>query len=141
MPSNEFIPIRLLGIVTEDVGKPRNDGTSGSALYSVPIRLSEAPPAEWTHAFVEAWNNPSSYTSMHRRGICSIRGDRVILNGTTIEEIERTHAATLKLALAVANREYPKMLAKARAEETAREERARQHHQHVEEVAKRIKFD
>ena len=35
--------VKLVGIVHEGVGRPRNDGTRGSALYAVPFRLSRTP--------------------------------------------------------------------------------------------------
>ena len=36
---------------------------------------------------------------MHRPGIASVSGDRIILDGTTVEELERYHAARDKLGL------------------------------------------
>jgi hypothetical protein len=42
---------------------------------------------------------------MHRPGIARVYGDRIILDGTTMEEIERYHAKTLKLALEKTNEE------------------------------------
>ena len=97
-------PITLLGIIADEVTKPRNDGTRGSALYAVPFRLSRRPPANWAAAFIEAWNSPSRFTTMHRPGIVRVEGDKVILDGTTIEEVERYHRDTLDLALDAANR-------------------------------------
>jgi len=40
---------------------------------------------------------------MHRPGIASVEGDKVVLNGTTIEEVERYHKKTLKIAVDMAN--------------------------------------
>ena len=91
---SDFEPIRIVGIVEESVTKPRNDGTRGSALYSVPFKLSTRPPAEWAAYFPRAWDCPSSWTSAHRPGICEVRGDTIWLNGTTLEEVEKTHKAT-----------------------------------------------
>ena len=89
--------VRLVEIVvSEEVGTPRWDGTPGSALYSVPIRLSRRPTTEWAKLFVQVWDNPPSYSTMHRPGIASAVGDRIILDGTTVEEIEEYHRDTLK---------------------------------------------
>ena len=43
---------------------------------------------------------------MHRPGIANVDGATVILDGTTIEEVERYHRDTLQLAVAETNRQY-----------------------------------
>ena len=96
-------PIRLLNVIEEEVTEPRNDGTPGSALYRIPIRLSALPSWQWERAFLQAWQFPSTFTSMHRPGIASISGDRVILDGTTMEELRDTHKKTLQLCVEAAN--------------------------------------
>jgi hypothetical protein len=35
---------------------------------------------------------------MHRPGIAILTGDKVYLNGTTVEEVQKYHRDTLKLA-------------------------------------------
>jgi hypothetical protein len=64
-PEPDSGPIRLIEIVANEVGTPRNNGTPGSALYRVPIRLSRSPSAEWSRCFVETWDNPPSFSTMH----------------------------------------------------------------------------
>lgn len=98
-PEPDSGPIRLIEIVADEVGTPRNDGTPGSALYRVPIRLSRSPSAEWSRCFVETWDNPPSFSTMHRPGIANVVGDRIILNGTTVEEIEKYHRDTLRVVV------------------------------------------
>jgi hypothetical protein len=141
MEKPEFEPINIKGIIEEGVTRPRNDGTRGSGLYNVPLQLSRRPPTPWDEYFVHAWDHPSSWTSMHRPGICRISGDRVWLDGTTLEEIESTHKETLKLALDEANKKYPEYVARANAERERLREEAEAHKAHVSEAAKRIKFD
>jgi hypothetical protein len=136
-----FVPIRLVGVVTEDVTAPRNDGTPGSGLYAIPIKLSASPPNEWGRFFVEAFDHPSESTSSHRPGIASVRGDRIVLDGTTMEELEQTHIATLKLAVERANREYIELAADRRATAEQRIQDEEKHRKSVEETAKKIKFD
>lgn len=137
----DFEPIRITGVVEKDVSKPRNDGTRGSALYNVPFQLSQRPPAAWAEYFPHAWDHPSSWSSMHRPGICTVVNDRVWLNGTTLAEVAETHKATLQLALDDTNRRYSELLEKQHAEaERARCEQEA-HEQHVREAAKNIKFD
>ncbi len=138
---SEFQPIRITGIIEKDVSKPRNDGTPGAALYRVPFQLSAYPPIEWSDYFPEAWNHPSSWTSSHRPGICEVVGDRIWLNGTTLEEIERTHKETLQLALDDTNQKYAAFLAKTQAEDERRRKEEDAHAQHVHDAAKKITFD
>jgi hypothetical protein len=78
---------------------------------------------------------------MHRPGIARVEGDRVILDGTTIEEVERYHLDTLKLAVSEANRllEEEKRTNARRA--SASESRRQRHREHVAEVARRLKFN
>lgn len=133
--------IKLIGIDKEGVTEPRKDGTRGSALYVVPFRLSARPSVVWSKTFIEAWNHPQSFTTMHRPGIASVQGDRVVLNGTTLEEVERYHLPVLKAAVAVANEgelAYEKEVA-ARKAQTERE--AEDFRKHVDEAADRINFD
>jgi hypothetical protein len=140
-PMQDFEPIRITGVIEQDITKPRNDGTPGSALYRVPFQLSPFPPSEWADYFPRAWDHPSSWTSSHRPGICTVEGDVVWLNGTTLEEIERTHKKNLLLALEETNQKYAEFLAKRNAEIERRQREQEAHQKHVSEISKRIKFD
>lgn len=136
-----FQPIRITGVIEQNVSTPRNDGTPGWALYNIPFRLSHTPPAEWAELFPREWDSPSSWTSMHRPGICEVSGDAVWLRGTTLEEVERYHNATLQLALEETNRRYAEWLAQRQAEAERLYAEKTAHAQHVSETAKRIKFE
>jgi len=74
---------------------------------------------------------------MHRPGIARVERDRIILDGTTIEEVERYHLKTLKLAVERAN-ELSIQWSRAKTKEKTTDGR---HRQHVKDVAKRLKFD
>jgi hypothetical protein len=133
--------IQLVGIDKDGVTQPGKDGTRGSSLYSVPIRLSSRPTELWSKLFVEAWNHPESFTTMHRPGIASVVGDSVVLDGTTLEEVERYHLPVLKSAAIRANEGIRSQEA-ADAEGKSQEERERQEfRKHVDDAADRIKFD
>jgi hypothetical protein len=93
-----------LEVDVDNVGEPRGGGGAGSALYAVPVKLSRAPSATWARIFPEVWNRPPEFTTMHRPGIARVSGDRVILDGTTIEEVRDYHARTLALVVAETNR-------------------------------------
>lgn len=135
-----FKPIQIVEIITDEVGVPRNDGTPGSALYAVPFRLTQRPPSEWAECFVTAWNNPTSYTSMHRSGIAQVTGNKIILDGTTMDEIEKYHHATLIAAVDRANNEYVTILERRRREAEREQAHEAEHRKNVEEAAKRLKF-
>jgi hypothetical protein len=78
---------------------------------------------------------------MHRPGIARIHGDRIILDGTTVEEVEQYHKATLLLAVDAANdiaRQIDEERRKRAAHRAASEEQQRKT---VEDAAKRIRFD
>ena len=138
---DQFQDIKIIGIIEEGITTPRNDGTPGSALYSIPFSLSERPPEKWADRFIDNWNQPLSYTSMHRPGIAEIDGDTVTLNGTTIEEVEKYHRETLILAVKTTNREYRQCLLKQAQIQQQEQTRRDKHRQHVEDISKRIKFD
>ncbi len=133
--------ISIVGVITHEVGVPKMDGTAGSSLYSVPFRLSATPTNEWKRILIDVWNRPPLYTTMHRPGIAEIRGDRLILDGTTIEEVEEYHIETLKIVLYETNSKYSmfKEIQRENAEKKANQVKA--HKNNVEDVAKRLKFD
>jgi len=136
-----FEDIKITRVIVEDITEPRNDGTPGSALYSIPFALSRTPPTEWMQLFTENWNHPPRFTTMHRPGIANIYGSTVTLNGTTIEEVERYHRDTLQLSVAETNRQYRDWRGEQeqrRAREQAEQE---QHRKRIEDASKRIKFD
>jgi sRNA-binding protein len=137
----ENAPIRILGIVEEGVGRPRNDGTRGSALYRIPLRLSRRPSSTWTRHFVETWNHPPRFTTMHRPGIASISGDTIVLDGTAMEELERYHVETLRHVLDKVNRDVAEYEAQERARAEREEQQRREHDESVRQAASRLKFD
>ena len=136
-----FQPIKIMGIIVDEVSVPRGDGTPRSALYNVPFRLSRRPPPEWAELFVQVWNHPPQFSSMHRPGIASIAGDRVVLDGTTVEEVERYHRDTLMVVLQEVNQRYQEHEMKRRQQEERERSRLRKHKENIADIAQRIKFD
>lgn len=137
---NEDEPIRILGVVTDEVTFPRNDGTEGSALYKVPFRLSRRPDDLWKKLFVNEWNFPSKFSTMHRPGIASVVGDEIILDGTTIEEVQRYHRDTLVLCVNEANKKETEYLHQKQQQEEEKRNQISEHYSHVDEIANKIKF-
>lgn len=140
-PQDPAEPIRILGVIAEEVGRPRNDGTRGSALYEVPLRLSRRPSDDWAELFVQTWNRPPVFTTRHRPGIARVEGDRVILDGTTLEEVKEVHRETLKAVIERVNQDIKAELARARAAEERERERRQQHDDEVRRLAGDIDFD
>lgn len=87
------------------------------------------------------WDHPPEFTTMHRPGIASVSGDRIILDGTTMEEVERYHAATLRKVIPEVNKRVAEQEAAERAKRERAEDDRRAHDESVREAAKRIKFD
>lgn len=139
--AKDFEPIRIVELIASKVGSPKNDGTAGSGLYSVPFKLSAPAPSEWAEFFVYAWDHPSSYSLMHRPHIAKVYGNQVTLDGTTIEEVEQVHQPILKLTCDEANKNYVALLEKRRLEEEKAKVIEEAHRKNVEDASKRIKFD
>ncbi|WP_159301889.1 hypothetical protein [Maribacter litoralis] len=139
VPKDE--PIKIKGIVIDEITQPTNDGTAGSGLYKIPFELNRTPSYEWRELFINAWNRPPSWTSMHRRGIATAYGNQVILNGTTIEEVEKYHKDTLKLAVQVANKQLEEI--NRRKQQQAERERIERenHRKNIDDISNRINFD
>ena len=136
--SNE--PIHILRILTEEVTMPKMDGTRGSALYKIPFQLSRKPSKVWTNVFIQTWNYPPHCTTMHRPGIAKIDEDRLILNGTTIEEVQKYHNDTLKLCIDKANAEEQEFLNEIKKQKILEEQHKKQHLSNIIKIADEIQF-
>ena len=133
--------VRIVGVDAGNVSAPRNDGTRGSALYRVPLLLNRVPDPIWSRNFSAAWDSPPAWTSMHRPGIASVSGNRIVLDGTTIEELEKYHLQTLKLVVQQLNEHVSSYRAAEAARRTAEDDAAAEHARGVREAADRLKFD
>lgn len=135
-------PIKILGVIADEVTKPRLDGgTRGSALYSVPFHLSRTPSSLWRQLFLKAWDSPPRFTTMHRPGIARVSGDKIVLDGTTIEEVAEYYRDTLILCVNVANDEEKKIIAKQQLIEEHKKQQSAEHKSRIEDISRRIKFD
>lgn len=134
-------PIRILGIVIDEVSEPSNDGSQGSALYRVPFKLSAEPDDLWDELFVRNWDDPPSFTTMHRPGIGFVSGDEIILDGTTIEEVGTYHKKTLKLVVDETNRQHEEIMQKRKSAFEAEQARSQEHRRQVRDAASRISFE
>lgn len=144
---NDGIPgsdVSALRVALYGPPRSRNDGTPGSGLCRVPFALSRRPPSKWAEIFPDKWDRPTRFEyapAKHCPGIASVQGDRVVLNGVTLDDVERYHFRTLKWAVAETNKEYrlwKHQQEQRRVQEQSREEEFKRH---VREVSERTKSD
>lgn len=133
-------PIRILGIITDEITIPKMDGTRGSALYKISFRLSKSPSSLWKRLFISIWQAPPRFSTMHRFGIASVWGDKIVLDGTTIEEVRDYHRETLLLCVEEANKKEAEIIKEEQARKAREEARKNEHFSNVNNVADRIKF-
>ena len=137
---NDTAEIKILNIIKEDITLPRNDGTRGSALYAIPFQLSDYPSPRWINLFIQAWNYPSRFSSMHRPGIAKVSGNRIILDGTTIDEYKRFHHETLQRAIAEANKKDREWREEQKAAEERKVKREQQFRNNIDSQLEDICF-
>lgn len=140
-PPESAEPLRIVGVDRDGISAPRNDGTRGSGLYSVPFRLSAVPDRAWAELFVPNWDRPPSFSTMHRPGIARVVGDRVVLDGTTVDEVAQHHQQTLKLAVEATNAQYAELLRRQAVAAAANDEESRRHREEVERGLAALRFD
>jgi nucleotide-binding universal stress UspA family protein len=138
--STGFEPIQITGIIVDQVRIPLNDDTRGSSHYRIPFRLTQQPPREWAELFVNKWNHPPRFTTMHRPGIASVVGDTVVLDGTTIEEVKDYHRDTLVLVIQGTNKEYKEFMERKQQSIEQEQELLGMHKQKIDDVSNQIKF-
>lgn len=78
---------------------------------------------------------------MHRPTIARVVGDTIVLDGTTMDELERYHARTLRLCVQQVNEQEAAHLERVRQAREREEAARRQHEREVDEIAGRLKFD
>lgn len=78
---------------------------------------------------------------MHRPGIASVTGAKIILDGTTLEEVKKYHRETLILCVDEANKEEDKFLDRKRQEEERSSEQSEAHRRSVEDLADELSFE
>lgn len=133
-------PIKIIKILIDEVTTPKMDDTRGSALYKIPFQLSRKPSKVWIDVFIQTWNYPPHFTTMHRPRIAMIDEDRLILNGTTIEEVQKYHNDTLKLCIDKANEKEQEFLNETKKQKILEEQRKNQHLANITKIADEIQF-
>jgi hypothetical protein len=106
----------------------------------VPLILNRPASSREAELLVRNFDQPSSWTSMHRPGIASVVGDRLFLNGTTIDEVSQYHAKTVSLAVRATNAQEAELRAADEAAKAQAADQSAEHKAHVAEVARDITF-
>jgi hypothetical protein len=139
--NDESAKIKIKGIVIDEITSPKNDGTSGSALYKIPFELTSIPDAEWSAIFLYNWNFPKQFSTMHRPGIATINGNKIYLDGTTIDEVEKYHRNTLVICLSETNKKMNE-IKRLRDGETEKAKKIEsEHRKNLKDISGRINFD
>ncbi len=139
-PTSANQPIRIVGIIVDEVTEPAMDGTDGAALYSIPFRLSGRPSSKWCELFLHEWDNPRQFTLMHRPGIAEVSNDAIILHGTTIAEVKRYHRDTLVLCVQETNRKEAAHLARLARQQEAQRQESELHRKLIRDSSNDIQF-
>ena len=134
-------PVRIVGVIVDEVTEPTLDGTRGSGLYTVPFRLNREPSSLWARIFVQTWTRPPRISTMHRPGIASVRGAKIVLDGTTMDEVRKYHRDTLLECVEETNRKESEILAQRERESEMRRQRSEEHRDRIEAITKDITFD
>lgn len=78
---------------------------------------------------------------MHRPRIASVRGDAIILNGTTLEEVKKYHRDTLILCVDEANKVEEQLVQKRKKQQEQEKESKEVHQQIIRNIAGDIDFE
>ena len=139
----DFEPVRLVRVVTNEVGFPSDNADGSRGVYTVVFQLSHEPSARWGDYLVHFWDRPQvSYAQgKHRPGMVNVVANRLMMEETTIDEVEGFHLPVLKAAVRMANEAE----ARALVEDHRRAERRRleeaEHRRHIAEVSKRLPLE
>ena len=139
----DFEPVKLVRVVTNEVGFPSDNSDGSRGVYTVVFQLSHEPSARWGDFLIHFWDRPQvAYAQgKHRPGMVNVVANRLMMEETTIDEVEGFHLPVLKAAVRMANEAE----ARAQVEDHRRTERRRleeaEHRRHIAEVSKRLPLD
>lgn len=103
--------------------------------------MAGRPDALWARLLVENWDRPPRFGTMHRPGIARVTGDRIVLDGTTVEEFACHHKQTLELAITVTNEQHAEHHRREQAAREAADAAAIRHQEGVDRALAALTFD
>ena len=130
-----FSAIRVVGLLVDETVQSASRGDSDSERFDLEFRLSEYAPARWRNLFIRAWDSPVSLSSKSQPGIANVDGNRLTLEGVTLETSIRHHRSALAVAVEEANCVYQDELRLAEEVRAQQEARDRELREKVESVA------
>lgn len=129
-------PVRITGVVIEAMRGPSTASFEGP--YDIPFQLSCVTTPEWEQEFLKAWDKLTG----NRLGVmASVGSDRIILNGTTIDDVEHELMGVLKRAIAEANRATAETTEKLRQRAELEAQKRTERFRHIKEVVERLDFN
>lgn len=128
-------PVRITGVIVEAMHGPSGESVDGP--YDIPFQLSCVTSPEWEQEFLRAWDR---LTASGLSVMASVGSDRIILNGTTIDDVERDLIGILKRAVAEANRVTSETMEKLHERAMLEEQRRTERFRHIKEVVQRLNF-
>lgn len=131
---------KILRIVDDRIKPILSNGIPKGALCEIPFELNGTPDQKWNLFFIEYWNSPNEYTTMHRPGIATVDKNWIILNGTTVDEVKKYHKKTLLDAVSFANDRYNKVKEKEYIQNTENEKKIRDITESAKKEASDIEF-
>ena len=99
-------PHQIKGIVLDEIGTPRSDQNARECPLQGSFPALASPVGRLGTVLVQTWDRPPSFSTMHRPASPESRVI-VILDGTTVEEVEKVHLDTLKLSSTRSTRTSP----------------------------------
>lgn len=78
---------------------------------------------------------------MHRPGIARVTGDRIVLEGTTVDEFARHHKQVLEMAVNVTNTQYAEHRRRKEATRDAADDEGRRHQDEVDSALAALTYD
>ena len=78
---------------------------------------------------------------MHQPGIARVVGDKIILDGTTIERVKQYHRETLMLVVETVNRETERIEKQRNVEAVRRRQAEAEHAESVRRIAEHLDFE
>ncbi|MGH2684007.1 MAG: hypothetical protein ACRDJP_00880 [Actinomycetota bacterium] len=139
----DFEPVRLARVVTNEVGFPSDNSDGSRGVYTVVFQLSYEPSARWGDYLVHYWDRPQvAYAQgKHRPGMVSVVANRLMMEETTIDEVEGFHLPVLKAAVRMANEAEARALVEDHRRAERRQLVEAEHRRHIAEVAKRLPLE
>lgn len=128
----EFEDIRIAGFDKEDVSQG-----STSALFNVPLRLSQEAPRVWCEIFGQMWSRTRYTKKRHARATSR----EIVIEDTGLDEVDKYHIKHLNEAVASTNERYRDYLKRKEADTKRQQGERAQTQSEIDDLEKRLDFD